>query len=97
MSAQQFEVSQSYSDWADSHDSQIHGHGYASDHHWHHEWTSPSGTSYYKCARCYVNLGHHYRSEPDIFKALKKSGVPDKCARVPVQPLRPEYAKKEVA
>lgn len=84
----EFEESPSYTAWANTHASDIHGEGWGSAHKWHHEWSSPSKTSYYKCALCYVNFGHSYNHTPDIFKAMKEDGVPKACAGKPVQPLR---------
>lgn len=84
-----------YEEWAATNpESAIVGKGWASDHLWHLEGT-PTRTTYYKCARCFWNFGHHYPSEPNIFKALKASGVPDKCPRQQMWPIRLEYASKE--
>ena len=71
------------------------GSGWGSDHLWHKEWSSPSRTSYYKCARCYWPFGHSYHEMPSIFEAMREDGVPEKCARAQMWPIRPEYATKE--
>lgn len=81
-----------YAEWAEKNESDIQGSGWGSDHLWHHEGTSPSRTTYYKCARCFWPFGHHYPSTPSIFKAMHDSGVPEKCARVQMWPVRPGYA-----
>lgn len=84
----------SYAEWAETHESEIFGKGCGSDHLWHYEGT-PSNSSCYKCARCFWNFAHYYNHTPDIFKAMKDSGVPDKCARVQLWPVRPGYASTE--
>ena len=83
-----------YAEWAEANKSDVYGDGWGSEHLWHYEST-PSNTSYYKCARCFWPFGHHYNSEPDIFKAMKKDGVPINCARRQMWPVRLEYATKE--
>ena len=85
-----------YEEWAATNPpSAIVGKGHGSDHLWHLEWTSPSRTTYYKCARCYENFGHHYPSMPGIFQAMLKDGVPAKCPRKPMHPIRPKYAASQ--
>jgi hypothetical protein len=83
-----------YAEWAETHQSDINGEGWGSDHLWHYEAT-PSNASVYKCARCFWPFAHYYRSKPDIFKAMQMVGVPDKCARQQLWPIRPEYASAE--
>lgn len=83
-----------YEEWAETHKSDINGDGFGSDHLWHYEST-PSNASYYKCARCFWPFAHAYNSTPDIFEAMQKVGVPDRCARQQLWPIRPEYAKQE--
>lgn len=83
-----------YAEWAGTHVSDIKGDGWGADHHWHYEST-PSNASYYKCARCFWPFAHSYNHEPDIFAAIKAAGVPSKCARQQLWPVRPEYASKE--
>lgn len=83
-----------YAEWAETHESDIYGDGWGSDHLWHYEAT-PSTASVYKCARCFWPFAHYYNNESNIFKAMKSSGVPDKCSRKQLWPIRPEYAKKE--
>jgi len=82
-----------YAEWAEKNESQIFGDGWGADHLWHYEST-PSNTSYYKCARCFWPFGHAYNHTPDIFKAMKEGGVPDKCARQQLWPIRFEYASE---
>jgi hypothetical protein len=86
----------SYAEWAATHSSDINGEGFGSDHLWHYEST-PSNASYYKCARCFWPFAHAYNHEPDIFAAMRAAGVPDKCARQQMWPIRPEYASKDEA
>ena len=83
-----------YAEWAETHESDIRGDGFGSDHLWHYEST-PSNASYYKCARCFWPFAHAYNHEPDIFKAMQGSKVPDKCQRKQLWPIRPEYAGKD--
>ena len=83
-----------YAEWAEANKSDVHGDGFGSDHLWHYEST-PSNTSYYKCARCFWPFGHHYNSEPDIFKAMQKDGVPARCERRQMWPVRLACASKE--
>lgn len=83
-----------YEEWAETHTSDILGDGFGSDHQWHYEGT-PSNASYYKCARCFWNFAHAYHHEPNIFEAMRNSGVPDKCAREQLWPVRLEYASAE--
>jgi hypothetical protein len=83
-----------YAEWAATHESAINGEGWASDHLWHYEGT-PSNASVYKCARCFWTFAHYYNSTPDIFEALRVAGVPDKCARQQLWPIRLEYASAE--
>lgn len=83
-----------YAAWAETHESEIRGEGWGSDHLWHYEGT-PTRTSLYKCARCFWNFAHHYPSEPSIFKAMHDAGVPDKCARQQLWPVRLEYASAD--
>jgi hypothetical protein len=83
-----------YAEWAAANPSDVHGDGWGADHHWHYEAT-PSNASYYKCALCYWPFAHAYNSEPDIFKAMKKEGVPSKCERRQMWPIRYEYASQD--
>lgn len=85
-----------YAEWAETHQSDINGIGWGSDHLWHYE-TTPSNVSYYKCARCFWNFAHAYNHTPNIFDAMKKDGVPDKCARQQLWPIRLGYASAEEA
>ena len=80
-----------YAEWAEKAKSDIHGKGWGSDHLWHYEST-PSNNSQYKCARCFWNFAHYYNHEPDIFKAMKSSNIPDKCHKQQLWPVRLEYA-----
>lgn len=59
--------------------SDIQGRGHGDAHNWQHEGTSPSRTTYYKCRACGHKFGHHYPSEPSIFKAMFFDGVPAEC------------------
>jgi len=85
-----------YAEWAETHSSDVNGEGWGSDHLWHYEST-PSNASYYKCAHCYWPFAHSYNREPDIFTAMRLAGVPNKCARRQLWPVRPEYASKTEA
>lgn len=85
-----------YAEWAETHSSDVKGEGWGSDHLWHYEAT-PSNASYYKCAHCYWPFAHSYNHEPDIFTAMQLAGVPNKCARRQLWPVRPEYASKTEA
>lgn len=84
---EEFPISESYKKWADENESHVHGGGFGHKHKWHYEGT-PSNTSYYKCALCYQNFAHAYNHTPDIFEAIKKSGVTEDCPGHPVQKLR---------
>lgn len=83
-----------YAEWAATHQSEINGEGWGSDHLWHYEAT-PSRTSYYKCARCFWPFAHSYNHTPDIFKAMREAGVPNACAREQMWPIRLQYASEE--
>ena len=83
-----------YEEWAKTHSSDINGEGWGSDHLWHYEST-PSTASYYKCARCFWPFAHSYNHTPDIFKAMRESGIPDKCPRQQLWPVRLQYASEE--
>lgn len=83
-----------YAEWAETHDSDVHGEGHGSDHLWHYEAT-PSNASIYKCARCFWPFAHAYNHQPDIFEAMRAAGVPDKCARKQLWPIRSEYASAD--
>jgi hypothetical protein len=85
-----------YAEWAETHKSDVIGDGWGADHLWHYEST-PSNASYYKCARCFWPFAHAYNHTPDIFKAMRDSGVPDKCSRQQLWPVRPGYASAEEA
>lgn len=83
-----------YAEWAETHASDVHGQGWGDDHLWHYEST-PSNTSVYKCARCFWPFAHAYNHAPNIFEAMRASGVPNKCERRQMWPIRPEYASKD--
>lgn len=82
-----------YAEWAEKNKSDISGEGWGSDHLWHYE-TTPSTASLYKCALCFWNFAHYYNSNSNIFEAMQQAGVPDKCARKQLWPVRLEYASR---
>jgi hypothetical protein len=64
--------------------SHIQGEGWGSDHTWVHGPTGSDKCTPYTCADCGAKFLHFYDKIPDIFEAMKKSGVPEKCSRVVV-------------
>lgn len=70
--------------------SDITGKGYGSSHDWEAGWTGPSRATPYACRACEAAFNHHYPSVPNIFKAMKLKGVPDKCPGLkPAQDSKP--------
>jgi hypothetical protein len=65
--------------------SAINGAGWGSDHNWVYLHTHADdyskGTSY-RCGVCGARFMHYYDVEPDIFAAMQRAGVSDKCANV---------------
>lgn len=59
--------------------SAITGSGWGSKHNWESGPTGWTRTTPYVCKDCGATFGHHYPSEPNIFTAMYKSGVPEDC------------------
>ena len=64
--------------------SEIHGTGYGDSHTWSRIFTTLGDLEYYEkftsySCKCGADFNHYYDVTPDIFKAIKESGVPDKC------------------
>jgi len=59
--------------------SDINGTGYGSKHDWQRGYTSPDRLTRYKCTSCGEKFNHAYDKIPDIFDAMKSTGVPEHC------------------
>lgn len=62
--------------------SDIQGNGYGSAHDWKCGYTGPSKVTPYVCARCGEKFYHAYDNIPDIFTAMKNTGVKENCSNV---------------
>lgn len=59
----------------------IHGTGHGDAHNWVNHGTSVYRSTYYRCQDCGTQFWHDYGIIADIFKAMKKAGVPIKCKK----------------
>ena len=65
-------------------ESDITGSGYGAAHHWKNRGTHLRSTLY-QCSACNVKFWHHYPHEPNIFRAMDVSGVPNECPALAVK------------
>jgi hypothetical protein len=63
--------------------SDIHGEGHGSDHDWKHSHTSEGRQTRYDCKDCGHVFWHDYNRIVNIFEAMEKAGVPEKCSKKP--------------
>jgi len=59
--------------------SDITGTGHGNAHDWENCGTAPYKVTYYSCRKCGAKFEHRYDEEPEIFEAMKKSGVGAEC------------------
>lgn len=59
--------------------SDINGQGYGDDHNWKCLGTSPFKVTEYRCEDCTAFFRHCYDDIPNIFDALRFTGMSDKC------------------
>ena len=67
--------------------SEISGKGYGDSHNWKRGSTAQVGAiawlkgTGWHCVDCKASFNHAYDMIPDIFQAIKASGVPDQCPK----------------
>ncbi len=69
--------------------SDIYGTGFGSNHEWVRGKTEPvnsifgsssaTKSTFYSCKNCHIGFRHNYDDIPDIFLAMERAGVPEKC------------------
>lgn len=74
--------------------SDISGNGYGSAHDWMRLYTEPSKVTFYVCNDCGENFAHAYDEIPNIFQAMRETGVKENCETVKAVGLKQHMEAK---